>query len=66
MRRFRGYAFEFAWLLLLIVIFLFAPARSSASAFDWADFAFDCSSDEGWCVPFRIEFDMAVEYRSLP
>ena len=52
MKRFRGYVLELTWMLLLIVMFLLTPTRSSAQlAWDWLDFALDCSSDEGWCVP---------------
>lgn len=64
MRRFRGYAFELVWLLLLIGIFLLTPTRSTASSFDWYDLALDCSSVNGWCVPIHLGM-MSLEERSL-
>jgi hypothetical protein len=65
MKRLRGYAFEIIWMLLLIALFLLTPARSSAQlAFDWLDFGWDCSSDEGWCIPL-LEAASIAEERSL-
>jgi hypothetical protein len=52
MRSLREYRFECCWLVLLIILFLLAPAQpSSATGFDWQDLAFDCDSTAGWCVP---------------
>jgi hypothetical protein len=52
----RSYRFEFCWLALLVLVFLLTPRRASAQALSWWDFAGDCSSESGWCIPFRDHF----------
>jgi hypothetical protein len=55
MTPFRECRFELCWLVILIVIVLLTPARSSAQGFNWLDFAMDCDGSMGWCLFAEME-----------
>jgi hypothetical protein len=51
MARVNDYKLELGWLLILILLFACAPARSSATTeFSWDDVPDECGSGVGDCV----------------
>jgi hypothetical protein len=49
MGKLRNYTFELCWLLVVILLYALAPARTSANTFSYEDSADDCPEVSGWC-----------------
>ena len=54
MRKLASYSLELCWLLLVILLYALAPARTSANTFSYEESADDCPEVSGWCANPRV------------
>jgi hypothetical protein len=52
MGKLRNYTFELCWLLVVILLYALAPARTSATTWSYEESAGDCPEVSGWCDAF--------------
>jgi hypothetical protein len=52
MRTLKAYAFELCWLVVVLLLYAAAPARTSAQTFSYEEAAADCPEISGWCLDF--------------